>query len=102
MVVKLIMVAIITMIVVTTTLKTKRRLKNKEMKSNLKFYRKRPEVIQALQYDGKNVNEIASLMKVDVDSFMIPSLNEYIVKYSDGVLEIFTEQAFNKTFEKVG
>lgn len=76
-------------------------IKNDKM-SKVNFFRTRPQVIQAMEYDGSNTLEIAKFIKEDGD--FIASLfseSSIVVKYNDNCWEVYEKESFNKNFEKV-
>lgn len=69
---------------------------NKEVK----FYKKKPKVIRAIQYNGDNKKEVMSFLGVSNEYFFC-ELNEYVVNHGNGNYEIFTEDAFGSLFEVI-
>ena len=80
----------------------------------MKFYRKKPEIIAAVQYEEKNKEEVLKFVKpsnvalkfrVVQSGDSITDLHiqpgEFVVKYGSGSYEILGKEEFNKNFEKV-
>tara|TARA_R100000951_G_scaffold40343_1_gene34185 strand:+ start:2008 stop:2217 length:210 start_codon:yes stop_codon:yes gene_type:complete len=68
----------------------------------MKFYRKKPDVIQAVQYDGSNIKEILDFVGAKNEmGFLFPFKTDFIVKNTDGSFEIYTEDIFKSFFEKI-
>lgn len=67
----------------------------------MNFYRKKPDVIQAVQYNGDNVKEILDFVGTKNDNFMFPFKTDFIVKHVDGKFEVYTEEVFDCFFEKL-
>jgi len=65
----------------------------------MNFYRKKPDVIQAVQYNGDNVKEILDF--VGTDNFMFPFKTDFIVKHTDGKFEVYTKEIFTHFYEKL-
>tara|TARA_R100000742_G_C4174140_1_gene11431 strand:+ start:161 stop:373 length:213 start_codon:yes stop_codon:yes gene_type:complete len=69
--------------------------------SDINFYKKIPETIQAIQYNGTNIKEVIKFLKVEENSPLIPNKGEYVVKYISGEYEIFSRESFNRYFENI-
>lgn len=80
----------------------------------MKFYRKKPEVISAVQYKEENKEEVLKFIKPsnvvlkfrklksgDGITDLHIQLGEFVVKYSCGSYEILGKEEFNKNFERV-
>ena len=67
----------------------------------MNFYRKKPEVIQAVQYNGDNVEEILDFVGTKKDNFMFPFKTDFIVKHTDGKFEVYTKEVFKHFYEKL-
>ena len=75
-------------------------------------YRKKPVVIEAIQWNGKNLTEIdnfaggsicikgTSLMIHTLEGDMEASINDYIIKGVDGEFYPCKPDIFSKTYEK--
>ena len=68
--------------------------------NDIKFYKKKPKVIRAIQYKGDNKKEVMSFLGVSNEHFFC-ELNEYVVNHGKGSYEIFTEDAFSSLFEVI-
>lgn len=82
----------------------------------IKRYRKRPVVIEAVQWTGSNLSEICKFTGRDVahlyannnmyittlEGIMKASVGDYIVKGVDGEFYPCKPDIFNKTYEEVG
>ena len=76
-------------------------------------YRKKPVVIEAIQWNGKNLTEIdnfagegisikdTSLVIHTLEGDMEASINDYIIKGVDGEFYPCKPDIFSKTYEKV-
>lgn len=76
-------------------------------------YRKKPIIIEAIQWNGENENEIRNfidgncivtfnpLMLYTLEGNMIASKNDYIVKGADGEFYPCKPDIFKKTYERV-
>lgn len=69
--------------------------KSKVMK---KFYRRKPEVVQAVQYNGSN-KEIDDLL--DYQHGLALREGDWVCKDKDGYFTIWSNEEFNKQFETV-
>ena len=67
----------------------------------MNFYRKKPEVIQAMQYNGTNSKEILDFVGAEKNNFVFPFKTDFVVKRTDGTFEIYTEDVFDYFWEKV-
>ena len=80
----------------------------------MKFYRKKPEVIAAVQYKEENKEEVLKFVKPSNVALKFRGLKsgdgitdlhiqpgEFVIKYSSGSYEIFGKEEFNKNFERV-
>ena len=80
----------------------------------MNFYRKKPEVISAVQYNEENKDEILKFIKPSNVALKFRKLQsgdgmtdlhiqpgEFIVKYTTGSYEILDKEEFNKRFEKI-
>ena len=68
---------------------------------SLKFYKRKPETIQAICYNGDNADQLANLFGIAKDTFLYPEIGEYVVRYTNGSYEVFTKEAFEELFESV-
>jgi hypothetical protein len=69
--------------------------------SEVRFYKKKPDTIQAIKYNGSNIKDIRKFMGEDKDSFIYVNEDEYVVRFTNGDFEIFSEKAFKESFESV-
>ena len=80
----------------------------------MKFYRKKPEVIAAVQYKEENKEEVLKFIKASNVALKFRKLQsgdgitdlhiqpgEFVVKYGTGSYEILGKEEFNKNFERV-
>lgn len=84
--------------------------------NNMAKYRKKPVVIEAVQWDGKNETELVLFMgkmfkknpincyEIEIptlEGLMIAKLGNYIIKGVNGEFYPCREDIFNKTYEAV-
>lgn len=67
----------------------------------MKFVRRKPKVFQSIQYTGENKEEILSFMGGDKlpIPFIVPFINNYLVKDEEGNMDVMDEEEFKKEFE---
>lgn len=77
-------------------------------------YRKKPVVVEAIQYNGKNKLEIQVFMNMDIDKvykgliiptyggYVFASIGDYIIKGVEGEFYPCKPDIFEKTYEMVG
>lgn len=67
----------------------------------MKFVRRKPKVFQSIQYTGENKEEILNFMGSDKlpIPFIVPFINNYLVKDKEGNMEVMDEEEFKKEFE---
>ncbi|WP_446898624.1 hypothetical protein ACSVC9_01485 [Clostridium sp. LBM24168] len=78
-------------------------------------YRKKPVVIEAIQWTGKNIDEIAGFMSngtyyykdnkliiITLEGNHIASINDYIIKGVNGEFYPCKPDIFKKTYDFVG
>jgi len=63
------------------------------------FYRKKPVVVEAIQWTGDNEKECIDFMGEAAFAFL--GLKEYVIRHNDGTFHAETEDDFNKTYEKI-
>lgn len=76
-------------------------------------YRKKPVIIEAIQYNGNNVNEIVQFtgkhnidfgnhLKIKtLEGVMIANINDYIIKGVQGEFYPCKPDIFNETYERI-
>ena len=80
-----------------------------------RFYRKRPEVIQAIEFDGTNSKEVEEfcngkakstpsekIVNILLDEGVLQAtVGSWIVKEISGHLSLMSDEVFNRKYEKV-
>jgi hypothetical protein len=63
-------------------------------------YKTKPVEIEAIQWTGKNLNEMEEAFGL-VAGFDTLEVGSYVVKNAKGRLEVFSQNAFHETHERV-
>ena len=81
----------------------------------IELYKERPKQVEVVQFTGNNYDEVENLVGstrynehngsifiMTVDGFRdVATVGSYIVKYSPGRYDVFSEEKFNLNYEKV-
>ena len=69
--------------------------------SDIQFYKRKSEVIQASQVSKETAQKVAKYFNISEDEIQKIEVGDYVVRQTNGEFQIYTKEEFDNLFEPI-